>query len=92
MIEIIGVLVAAGDGEHAGAQNVLSTVRHQQRVAWISTQRRKAPGEADGPLDGSQQHHPIIRAPASAVECSNDFLAFDGWEVEGQKRIVRYGG
>jgi hypothetical protein len=46
----------------------------------------------NGPLDGAQQHYGGIRADASAVERSNAFLAFDGWEIEGQKCIMRMAG
>jgi hypothetical protein len=42
-------------------------------------------------LDGGQQHHATIRARASAVEGSNDFVAFHGWEIEGQKCLVQHG-
>jgi hypothetical protein len=49
------------------------------RIARISNQRRKAPGDADRPFDAAQQQNATIRAHASAVQCGDDFLAFDGW-------------
>jgi hypothetical protein len=92
MIEIIGILIVAGDGKHAGAQDVPNAMRHQQRVAWVGDQRREAIGDADGRLDGGQQHHTTIRRDASTIERSDDFLAFDGWEIERQECIVQHGG
>jgi hypothetical protein len=38
MVEVVGVLVAAGDGEHAGAQDVGDAVRHEQGIARIGNQ------------------------------------------------------
>ena len=46
MIEIVGVLIAAGDREHAGAQNVGDAVRHQQRIARIGDQTLPAAGRS----------------------------------------------
>ena len=68
MIEIVGVLIAAGDGEHAGAQDVDDTVRHQQRIARIGNQTRQALGDPDAPLGSSQQHHAAIGGEAATIE------------------------
>jgi len=35
MIEVVGILIAAGNGKHAGAQNVGHAVGHQQRIARV---------------------------------------------------------
>jgi hypothetical protein len=39
---------------------MLDAVRHQQRIAWISNQRREALRDTDGPLDDAQQHYAAI--------------------------------
>lgn len=41
MVEVVGILVAASDGEDAGAQDVGDAVRDQQRIALVLDQ----PGE-----------------------------------------------
>ena len=92
MIEVVGVLVAAGDGEHARAQNIGDAVRHQQRIARIGDQRRQPVGDPDTPLGRSQKHHAAIGGDASAIERGGDFLASDGWKPERLSRIVVHGG
>ena len=54
MIEVVGVLIAAGDGEHAGAQDICDAVRHEQRVSWIGDQRRQTVGDTAAPLRSGQ--------------------------------------
>ena len=44
MIEVIGVFVAAADGQHARAQDVGDAVRDEQRIARIGDQRGQALG------------------------------------------------
>jgi hypothetical protein len=41
MIEVVGILIAAGDGEHARTQNVGYAVGHQQRIARVGDQSGK---------------------------------------------------
>jgi hypothetical protein len=92
MIEVVGILIAAGDGEHAGAQDVRDAVRHQPRIASVGDQRREPRGEADRSLGGSEQQHPAVRGQPPPVERRGDFLAPDGWEIERQQRILGHGG
>jgi len=92
MIEVVGVLVAAGNGQHARAQNVGDAVRDEQRIARISDQRRQALGKAQASFGGGQQHHAAIGGDATAVEGRGDFLAADGWKQERRSRIVEHGG
>ena len=77
MIEVVGVLVAAGDGEHAGAQDVGDAVGDERRVSRIGDQRGQPGGDAKGGLDRGEQHHPAIGRHASAIERGGDFLALD---------------
>jgi hypothetical protein len=92
MIEVIGIFVAAGNREHAGAQDILDAMRHEQRIARVGDHRREARGDPNGPLHSGQQHDAAIGSDAPAVECGDDFLAPDGWEIERQQRIFRHGG
>ena len=92
MIEIVGVLVTAGNGEHARAQNIDDTVCHQQRIARIGNQTCQAMGNPDTPLGSSQKHHTAIRGETPTIERSSDFLASDGWKPERLSRIVVHGG
>ncbi len=46
MIEVVAILVAAGDGEHARPQDVGDAVRHERRVARVGDQRGQPCGDA----------------------------------------------
>ena len=100
MIEVVGILVAAGDGEHAGAQDVGDAVRHQQRIARIGDHRRQPVGDPETPLGRGQQHHAAVGGDAPAIEGGGDFLAVDGWKLNGSRlssvmagvASVRFGG
>ena len=92
VIEVVGVLIAAGNRQHACAQNVGDTVGHQQRIARIGDQRREPFGNTEGLLDRGEQHHAAIRGHASTVKRGGDFLALDGWETEWQQAIFEHGG
>lgn len=89
MIEVVGVLVAAGDGQHAGAQDVGDAVRHEQRVARIGDQPRERVGDLQAALGSRQQHDAATGGEASTVKGSGDLLAADGWKGERLGRMVR---
>ena len=92
MIKIIGVLVAASDGEHAGAQNIGDAVRHEQWIARISNQTCQPISDPQTALGSGQQHDAAVRGEASAVKVSGDCLAAHGWKQERRGRIVGHGG
>ncbi len=92
VVEVVGVLVATGDGEHAGSQDVGDAVGHQRRVARIGDQPGQAPGHAQAALGGGQKHDAAVRRHAAAIEGSGELLAADGWKEEGCGRIIGHGG
>jgi hypothetical protein len=92
VIEVVGVLVAAGDGEHAGTQDVGDAMRHEQRIARVHDQPSKSIGDPYATLGGCQQQDAAIGGDAAAIERRGDFLAADGWKEEGRGRIVKHGG
>ncbi len=92
MVEVVGILVTASDGEHARPQNVGHAVGHQQRIAWVGDQPGQGAGDPHVALNRSQQQHPAVGGDAPAIESSDDFLAHDGWESERQERIFGHGG
>ena len=92
MIEIVGILVAAGDGQHPSTQDVGDAVRHQRRIVRVGDQPRQRRGDADAPLSRAQQHHAAIGADVSTIECRDHFLAANRWKTKGQDRIVGHGG
>ena len=82
MVEIVAVLIAAGDGEHADAQNVGDAMRQQVRITRIRDQGRQLVGEAEALFGRGQQQHATVGCQAPAIECGDNFLARHGWEME----------
>ncbi len=91
-IEVIGVLVAAGDRQHAGTQNVGDTVGDQRRVTRIGDQRCQTFGNPDPPLGRRQKHDAAIGRQAPAIEGGGEFLAADSWKGERLKGSIAHGG
>ena len=92
MIEVVGIFVAAGDGEDAGAQDVGKRMNDPRRVARIGDHRSELVGDPDAPLGRGQQHHAAIGTDAAAVERGGDLLALHRWQRERQQAIVGHGG
>ena len=92
MIEVVGVLVAAADREHAGAEHIDKAVHDDpRRIAPI----REHPGQFDGqterPLGHRQKHHAPVGGQATAIEGGCDFLGVNGWKREWQNCIIGHG-
>ena len=68
VVEVVGVLVAAGDGEHAGTQDIGDAVGHEGRVARIGNQRGQPVGNAKATLGGGQEHDAAIGGEPAPVE------------------------
>ena len=45
MVEVVGILIAASDRQHARTQDIGHAVRHQQRIARIGDERCEPVGE-----------------------------------------------
>jgi hypothetical protein len=83
MIEVVGVLVAAADREHASAEHIDKAVHDPRRVAPIREHPGQLVGQTETPLGHRQKHHAPIRGQAPTVERSCDFLGVNGWKREG---------
>jgi len=92
MVEIVGIFVAAGDGEDARAQDVIDAVGHQGGVARIRDQPRQLRCDPQAPLHRAEQQDAAIRSDAPAVEGGDQLLAANGWKPKRQDRIVGHGG
>ena len=91
-IEIVGILVAAGDGQNARAKNAVERMGDQQGIARIGDDGRELARDAQPAFGLPQQHHAGIRRDATAVESRADLLAANGWKREREKAIVDHGG
>jgi hypothetical protein len=92
MVEIVGIFVAAGDGEDARAQDVIDAVGHQGGVARVRDQLRQLRRDPQLPLHQAEQQDAAIGSDASAVEGGGQLLAANGWKIKWQDRIVGHGG
>ena len=91
-VAIVGVFVAAGDGEHAEAQHLGHRVVDAIRIAPVPQTPGQGCGETETTLGVTQQQQAAVGRQQSAVETRRHLLAADGWKIEGKKGIVGHGG
>jgi len=91
-IEVVGVLVVAGDGQHAGTQDVGQRVPHPCRVTRVRDPGCQPPCQVQPPLGRREQQDATIGREAAAVESGDKLLAPDGWQRKRQGRIIVQGG
>ena len=91
-VEIIGVLVAARDREHAGTQYVIKAMDHPRRIARIGNASRKPPAKPHRALGLCQQQNTAIRGEPTSVERGCDLLAPDRWKRKSRRAIIAPGG
>ena len=80
-VAVVGVLVAAGDREHAEAKQRGERVNHQRRIAPVADATRQRLGQAETALRLTQQHKATVRRDQATVEASRHLLASDGWKI-----------
>jgi len=62
------------------------------RIAAIRHHRRKPPAHTNLALRRAQKQQAAIGGLGAAVEIYCEFLAADGWQIEGERRIAGHGG
>ena len=80
MVEVVGILIAAGNGEHARAAECWSRCGSRAADPRIGDQSGKGGGDAHAALGCGQQQHPAVRGEATAIEGGGHFLASNGWD------------
>ena len=91
-VEVVAVLVAASDGEGARRDEFYHLVPDAALVAGIGHRFGKPPTHARSSLSLAQQQQARVGGLVAAVEIDCEFLAADGWQIEGKRRIVGHGG
>ena len=91
-VTVVGVLIPAGDREHAEAQHRRERVHHQRRVAPVPDAARQRLGQAEPAFRPAQQDQPAVGRDQPALEIGGHLLAFDGWKIEREKGIFGHGG
>ena len=79
-VKIVGVFVATGDRQDAGANHVRQRVRDAQRVAAIGKPMRQSLRDPQPTLGHRKQHHAAIRGQSPAIESRSDRLSANGWK------------
>ena len=81
-IEIIGVFVPTGDGQHTCPENVRDAVQYTRRVPPIRDQGGDAIHDAKPQFGLREQQNTGIRRDRSTVKRGSDFLRSNGWKRE----------
>jgi len=92
MIEVVRILVAAGDGQNARTKNACRENGDQQGIARIGDDGASLPATPSRRSALPQQHHAGVRGDAPTVERGGDLLAANGWKREREKAIVEHAG
>jgi hypothetical protein len=92
MIEIIGILIAAGDSEDAGEQDLGQGMDDPAGIALVRDDSREPvrDGEPTGGL--GQEEDAAIRGQAAPVEGGCELLAAHGWKRERESGRIGHGG
>jgi len=91
-VAVVGVLVAAGDGQHPKAQHLGQAMGNQSWIAPVPETTGQKVGQAEAALRLAQQYQAAVRGDQATVECRRHLLATNGWKIEGKKAIVGHGG
>ena len=92
VVAIVGVLVSAGDREHAEPEHGRQRVDRPRRIAPLPDAAGQRPGQAEPALRPAQQDQPTVRRDRTAGEIGGHLLAAYGWKIEREKGIFGHGG
>src|SRR5580693_8844952 len=91
-IEVVSILVAAGDRGHPRHQHFEHRMSDAALIAPIRHRAREPPANTGRALRLSQQQQAAIGGLVAAVKINCEFLAADRWKIERKQRIVVHGG
>ena len=91
-IEVVSILVAAGNRRYPRHHHFEHLVSDAIRIAPIRHGVRKPPAHTERALLFPQQKQAAVGGLGTAVKINCDFLAADRWKVKGKQRIVGHGG
>jgi hypothetical protein len=91
-VKIVGIRVAAGDSEHARAQNVGHRMGDQVGVAMVGNEGGKGVDQAKALVGARQQQDAAVGTDLAGIEGGRDFLLADTWQRKREKGIIGVGG
>lgn len=77
-VQIIAILMAAGNGEHALTDHVDKAVRDAVWIAFIIYAARQHVGKLQLPLKLAQHRHAAVRRQGTAIKTGDDFVFSKG--------------
>ena len=80
IVEVVGIGVAAGDGEDTATQNVGHCVGDQGLVAVVGNDRGQHVDQAKPLVGIGEQYHAAVGTDQPTIESSGDFLLADTWQ------------
>lgn len=92
VVEVVGILIPASDGQDAGQKDLGKRVQHPARIASIRDHGGELLGDAEPSCGLSQQQDATVRGQASAIEGGCELLAPDGWKPERKRVKIGHGG
>ena len=92
MVEVVGILIPAGNRQDAGQQDLGQRVHDPARIASIRDHGRELLGNAQSRGGLGEQQDAAVRGQAPAVEGSCELLASHGRKRERQTRRIGHGG
>ena len=91
LIEIIGILIATGDSQYPGSQDVGQTMDDAALVTGIGNAADQVRGDADRTLRLRQRQRAAIRRQPPVIERLGHFLAAKRWESKTGNAILGHG-
>ena len=91
-VAVVGILIPAGDREHAETQHRRQRVDHRRRVAPVPDVARQRLGQAEPALSLAQQDQAAVRRDQAAHEIGGHLFASNGWKIEREQDIFCHGG
>jgi len=77
-VEVVAILIAAGDGEQARPDHIGVAVSCAYRVAFVDHAGGEQIGNPEPPLDPAQHQHAAVGRQPAAIETGAQFLVLDG--------------
>jgi hypothetical protein len=90
-VEVVAILVAAGDGEDTRTDHVGKAVHDPARVTPVWEHSGQLLSQTEPTIGERQKHHASVRRQPAAVKRRCDLLAANRWKRERQNRIVDHG-
>jgi hypothetical protein len=91
-VEVDRILVPARDRRRTGHKHLEHLMQDAGRITAIRHRRRKPLAHTNLAFRRPKKQQAAIGGLGAAVEIYCEFLTANGWQIEGERRIVGHGG